>query len=102
MGSRLVCSVPVGVSGVRYKKVLIRHAVMFILTCIISSMSCHAPLACSGSVSQLSLQPCDLISLTDSGCLGKDSLSPQCLSPQVYALCDKLIVAPFENALLSV
>lgn len=41
----------------------------------LSLLSEHAPGARSGSVSQLSLQPCDLISLTDCGCLGKVSLS---------------------------
>lgn len=55
---------------------------MLILTCcyfFFLFLCCHTtlPKKCSGSVSQLSLQPCDLISLTDCGCLGKVSLSPR-------------------------
>lgn len=107
MGSRLVCSVPVWVSGVRYKKVLIRHAVMFILTCSYFFLYFFDVMPCSLSMLWFrfpTLTPAVWLNQSDRLWVPGErlSLSPQCLSPQVYALCDKLIVAPFENALLSV
>lgn len=76
MGCRLVCFVPAWVSKVRYKWVHMWHAVMLILTCCYLFLYFFAVIPWSPSMLRFGLlQPCDLISLTDPGCLGKVSLS---------------------------
>jgi len=66
-------------------------------------LCCHHthPHACSGSVSKLSLQPCDLISLTDCGCLGKASLSLQSPFSSTLRSLWQTHSGTFRNAVLS-
>lgn len=78
MGWKLVCGVPACIlQGQVYVGKCAKNKLLILTRCyfFVSLLSQHVPSAHSGSVSQLSLQPCDLISLTDCGCLGKVSLS---------------------------